>query len=98
MTLKKLFVNPLTAALGTGTGALAILDPNVLMVLGGFIWANVGSLFTASSTLGFLVADNVDLGVLEVVVPWIQGLALILAVIFAAKKLRSAHKELQDRL
>lgn len=97
-SLKELFINPLTAALGAGSGALFLLDPNVLFALGGFLWVNVNSLFTASSTLAFLVAPNVDLGPLEPVVPWAQGVTILLALVFAGKKLDEAYDQLQERL
>lgn len=95
---KELLVNPLTAALGAGSGVLVIFDPNLLFAVGGFVWANIGSLFPAASTLGFFVLPEVDLGRFAWLKQPVQGMALLLAMVFVLKQLNSAYEKLQQRL
>jgi hypothetical protein len=92
-------VKPVAALFGLGSGLLALLDPNTLLVLGGWAWANIGTLFGGFSTVGFVVIPELSLpDWLQPVANAVQAIALALAVVFALKKLDDARLALEDRL
>lgn len=97
MNWKALVQHPLSYATGLGSGVLAILEPNTLLALAGFVWMNIGALFPGFSTLAFLVIPEIDVPLVNSLAPIIRGIAVVLAMVFVLRKFSKGYAQLQDR-
>lgn len=94
LSVGELARNPITLAVAGFSTATALLQIEVLTIVGTYLWGHLGQLFTVTSLAGFTVAPNVDF------VPQnpLVVLAVITGVAYAAKLVVKMFRDLDDKL
>lgn len=75
--------HPVTVVSGLVGAFAAVLDPNLALAVGGALWAQIGTIFTAASIGAFTLAEHVP--DLEPIKPALVSIAIVAGGIYLVK-------------
>jgi hypothetical protein len=98
ISLQEAIRHPVTIVSSGLAAASQLFQIPFIDALVAVVWTQISVIFTSVSVFAFTVLPNIDLGRFAFLTSSVRTLALVLAVVYAAKLAYQAYKSFDNRL